>query len=244
MSYDFIVLSPHFDDAVLSCSGLILQQKSFNKSILILTVFGGIPDKPYSETAQYFHSRWGLDENPVQIRRSEDQLACKLLGVDFLHLDFLDCIYRFDKNGNPLINSHDDLFKVKKNSEPDLLMKLEIKLKELCDSQKVIIPIGLGSHIDHLLCREAAESANLDCFAYYEEYPYWAREDRDHKIIKPIEFSRQPLNLDNNECTRKKSAINCYQHPIKSLFKATKIEESLEPYAKKVCMENYWLRCV
>ena len=242
MSYDYIILSPHFDDAVLSCAGFITKKTKEDDSVLIITVFAGIPKKPYTEIAEYFHTRWEILDDPVKTRRAEDVKACNTLKTDLMHLEYLDCIYRKDSDGNALLNQHEDLFKGLSDSELELTSTIAKELKKRCLSTKVLVPICLGSHRDHKIVRKAAENADLNIHAYYEEYPYWARKDRDHRISEPDGFEKKEIKLNENTCLLKKKAINCYEHPIKSLFGSNTIEESTEDSAKQVCLEKSWFR--
>lgn len=71
--YEAIFVSPHLDDAILSCGGLIAKLTKEKKRILIVTVFTkGI--------------------NTVRIK--DDMEVCKTLGADYLHLGFVDEVKR------------------------------------------------------------------------------------------------------------------------------------------------------
>lgn len=71
--YEIIFISPHIDDAILSCGGLIAKFSKEKKKILIVTVFTeGINKK----------------------RKNEDNELCKLLNVDYIHLRLTDVVKR------------------------------------------------------------------------------------------------------------------------------------------------------
>src|SRR4030042_1789814 len=54
-----VFLSPHLDDAVLSCGGLIARQVATNDVVTVLTVSAGEPGRlPLSALAQSRHARW------------------------------------------------------------------------------------------------------------------------------------------------------------------------------------------
>ena len=159
-----------------------------------------------------------------------------------MHLEYLDCIYRKDKNGEALLKEHQDLFKELTDTEIELSSTIASQLKKICLGNNVLVPVCLGSHRDHKIVRDAAEAAKLNIYAYYEEYPYWARKDRDHSIIEPAGFKKTEKTLSEEECLLKKKAINCYKHPIKSLFESDTIEKSTENSAKQVCVEKIWFK--
>ena len=110
--YDFIYLSPHLDDAVLSCGGQIYQHTKMDRSILIVSITAGDPPtSSLSNFARSLHQRWQTPSEAVAIRRAEDQLACVRLGADYLHWNLLDCIYRQNPHtGQPLYSSEEALF--------------------------------------------------------------------------------------------------------------------------------------
>ena len=91
--FDQIYLSPHLDDAVLSCGGRISQQTARGEKVLVVTVCAGDPPPaPLSEFAQALHIRWALPFHPVAARRDEDEAALAVLGASALHLPLPDCI--------------------------------------------------------------------------------------------------------------------------------------------------------
>ena len=57
-----IFLSPHADDAGLSCGGLIYQLAQAGERPIVITLFGGDPPDagPLSDFAQSLHTRWAL----------------------------------------------------------------------------------------------------------------------------------------------------------------------------------------
>ena len=68
----WIYLSPHFDDAVLSCGGLIWEQVRRGERVEIWTVCAGaIPPGPLSPFAAELHARWGTGMASVEARRAE-----------------------------------------------------------------------------------------------------------------------------------------------------------------------------
>src|SRR6185436_21064645 len=98
----WIYLSPHLDDAALSAGGLIYDQTQSGMPVEIWTFMCGDPHlKEYSPLTQTLHTQWGFADaqETVRGRRQEDHQAANILGAKAVHFDFLDCIYRRDKNG-------------------------------------------------------------------------------------------------------------------------------------------------
>ena len=78
-------LSPHLDDAALSCGGRIYQERQAGLAVLVLTLMAGDPPPEAAETSfvAELHARWELDaaSNPVAARRAEDKRALSLLDA-------------------------------------------------------------------------------------------------------------------------------------------------------------------
>src|SRR5512138_416649 len=92
----WVYLSPHFDDAVLSCGGLISDQLKSGLAVEVWTVCAGSPDPglPLSTFAQGLHNRWGTGLEAVAARRVEDEAAIHRLGACSRYWNLPDCIYR------------------------------------------------------------------------------------------------------------------------------------------------------
>ena len=92
----WIFLSPHFDDAALSCGGLAWEQAQQGDRVEIWTVCSGSPpDLPLPPFARQLHARWGTGgPETVERRRLEDEEACRRLGALARYFDVPDCIYR------------------------------------------------------------------------------------------------------------------------------------------------------
>jgi LmbE family N-acetylglucosaminyl deacetylase len=181
MTYSDIYLSPHLDDAILSCGGRIWQQVQASASVLILTVFAGTPapGTPLSPFARSLHSRWGNLVDAAAQRREEDLEALGLLGAAGKHFHYLDCIYRHTPDGHFPYASEGALWGEIHPAEGGLLAELADQLSALVLSQGDIggrvatlyAPLGVGLHVDHQIVRRAAELTG-QTLIYYEDYPY------------------------------------------------------------------------
>ncbi len=167
-------LSPHLDDAVYSCGGLIAAQVRRGQAVHIWTMCAGDPPAPrFSPFAQALHARWGTDGfETAALRRREDRQACALLGASWRHEDIPDCIYRQDEDGRFLYTSEETLFGPPHPAERPLLRRMTRLLEErLPDRARLVVPLTLGGHTDHRLVRRAAEALGRPLW-YYPDYPY------------------------------------------------------------------------
>jgi LmbE family N-acetylglucosaminyl deacetylase len=171
-----LYLSPHLDDAVFSCGGLMAMQDARGEPISVLTVFAGDPpDYRISPLAAELHARWGKAGPPIAMRRTEDRLACARLGASVVHLEYADAIYRADEAGRPLYTTEQDLFVPPDTNESQLIEQLEESLREMGSQQATIYcPLGYAGHVDHRITRLAAERLGQPLY-FYADFPYAAR---------------------------------------------------------------------
>ncbi len=175
-----VFLSPHPDDAVLSCGGEIWQLTRQGISVRVVTIFAGDPDDEAAELpfARYQHRLWGFPPRPMALRRAEDVAACVQLGLrpeDVVHLPFLDAVYRRTPAGAAMYPSDEALFGDVHPDDAGLDEKIaEALVPLLGGATRIVAPAGVGHHVDHLLVRRAAEQVrqNGHEIVYYEELPY------------------------------------------------------------------------
>lgn len=170
----WIYLSPHLDDAVYSCGGLIDDQTQSGEQVEIWSIMAGDPPAgELSSFARALHQRWGVKGNPVEIRRQEDRQACRLLGATPRHFPYPDCIYRRSAGkDSPLYAGEKDLFGGIHPQDQSLRGELSHQLGELLeDGARVVAPLGIGQHVDHLLVRSAVRDLKREIF-YYADAPY------------------------------------------------------------------------
>jgi LmbE family N-acetylglucosaminyl deacetylase len=180
-----IYLSPHPDDVVFSCGGMIHRQVETGSRVVVVTFCTGDPPSgPLSDYAQSLHERWypaarTLAADIVATRRREDLAALDTLGAQAVHLDLPDCIYRLNPaSGWPLYPSQSAIFGSLHPSELTLIRRTSTKLTTLLHGfgrHHLYVPLGVGQHVDHQLARRAAEVAG-GVYAYFEDYPYIAQE--------------------------------------------------------------------
>jgi LmbE family N-acetylglucosaminyl deacetylase len=220
-----IYLSPHLDDAVLSCGGSICSQALSGTEVLVVTVFTGTPSAAkLSSLATELHDRWGNTQNPVAVRRQEDRRALGTLGAEFLHLGFPDAIYRSDGDSF-LYQSDQGLFGSLHPSDASLVAQVAASLTAIRGLlvSTVFVPLAVGNHVDHQLVRDAvlATEGLPDRALFYEDYPYVEQPGgltRALETFAPNGWMPQVKPLTDEHLAAKTSAIGAYRSQISTLF--------------------------
>lgn len=172
-----LFLSPHPDDAVLSCGGLIYDLSQRGERVSVWTLMAQdapttMRGKPY---LQSLHQRWGLGDNPYALRRAEDEAACKTLGVETVAFGvWHDAIYRVGADGRFLYTNDDALFADVQPDDP--LLDARLDTGAWPDVTHLYIPLAVGHHVDHQVVNRAAQLSDWPRLQwhFYEDYPYSA----------------------------------------------------------------------
>lgn len=169
----WIYISPHFDDAVLSCGGLIYEQTRQGKEVEIWTICAGeAPVGEISPLAQVCHFQWGMAnaEETVTKRRGEDHQAAGIVGAGCQHFPFPDCVYRRGADGELLYTM--DVFGQRHPFEKDLDIEIaEALARKLQPGDRLVCPLTIGRHLDHVLTRAAVDRLGQRPW-YYADIPY------------------------------------------------------------------------
>lgn len=222
--YGHIVLSPHLDDAALSCGGRIAALAAAGEPVLVVNICSGSPaaDAAFSPFAAATHARWGLPAaEAVRLRLAEDETALETLGADSYQLDLLDAIYRMP--GAYLDDA--TLFGAVAPGDP-LPAALHERLAPLAARYPAAIiyaPLGVGGHVDHQIAHGVAVDLSRAgaSVAFYEDYPYVARagalDGRLAELGGAELFMPIATGIDA-ALARKVGAIEAYASQLSSLF--------------------------
>lgn len=154
----WIYLSPHLDDAVLSAGGLIYEQTQSGIPVEIWTFMCGYaPEEAVSPFAEAMHQQWGFSsaEETTRARREEDKNAAAIVGARVVHFDFLDCIYRRKPSGEWL---YSEISVPPFPEDTDLPQQIADAVSaRLLPDDVLVAQLSVGSHVDHVLVRQAAE---------------------------------------------------------------------------------------
>jgi len=208
-----VILSPHLDDAALSCGGLVASIRD-KMSVEIWTIFTrGAWRGPYSPSALWLHGAT-CASNARQLyttRREEDRKACRLLGARARHFRWMDAPYRKDRNGNFLypgtlgLDLHPD--------DKRLIDAIAKVLKsDLGKDDSVLVPLSTTGHIDHTIVRMAVERAGTKSTVYYPDLPYAA--DRTHAGPSGNTMQQVSYRLTKAEKATWIAAVGCFATQI------------------------------
>lgn len=239
--YDHIYLSPHLDDAALSCGGAIARHANAGARVLVVTLCTAAPppDGPFSALAQAEHRGWGLaPAEVISTRLREDDLALEHLDADTYRAGLLDAIYRRPD----VYNSRDALFGTPAPDDALLAASRQLiaALHSRAPRATFYAPLGVGNHVDHQIVYAAANDGAGAVMAFYEDFPYmlWAGafEQRMSALGQP--FVASTIDIDTT-LTRKIGAISAYASQLNSLFKEpAAAEQIIRDYAESLRPEH------
>jgi LmbE family N-acetylglucosaminyl deacetylase len=218
--YDHVYLSPHLDDAALSCGGAIARHSAAGARVLIVTICTTTPplEGSFSSFAEATHRQWGFSaDQVVSARLHEDSLAMEYLGADSLWVGMLDAIYR-----QPADYINDATLFGTPAADDSLLPSLKAFIHALRDRvprATLYAPLGIGNHVDHQITYAAARAGAGDAIAFYEDFPYVTKPDALNRRLHALEESFVTSTLDiDATLARKIGAIAAYASQISSLF--------------------------
>ena len=203
----WIYVSPHFDDAVLSCGGLIWEQTHTGIPVEIWTICAGDPPPgPISPFAQAMQEDWktGTAQETVALRRIEDQKACRRVGAQAVHFSVPDCIYRRSQTGSLLYP--DGIFggpSPRDNAVIDEIV--ELVSSKLNQYDTLVCPLTIGRHVDHLNVRAALERLGRPLW-YYADIPYFFRN--------PDELAETSIGLGTKNFYVSAEGLQAWQESI------------------------------
>ena len=195
-----VFLSPHLDDAVLSC-GALMRALAPRSEIHVVTVFTEITDGPHTRAARSFLRQCGHGDATALFaaRRDEDRAVLDGLGVGHEHLGVPDALFRRRvvpkavsrlarvlpelDHRYPTFRFDIALGRVSRGDRPlgdDLAARLDARL---AGADLVFAPLGVGRHVDHLLTRTLG-ARHPDRVVYYSDFPYDQTHPRDEDFVR------------------------------------------------------------
>jgi LmbE family N-acetylglucosaminyl deacetylase len=191
------VISPHLDDAVLSCADHIRCWRDRGHCVEVATLFTDFGTTPPSDFMAPFIRKQGFKtvSEYADARRLEDSQAMAMLGVSYRHAGLCDAGFRCH-GATPIYKDYRALTSgIISPDQVSVLEKAQTQLQELAQPDVAIAPLGIGGHVDHVIAREACRTVwgGPNTIGYYADFPY-ARNPRNYsfatfKFLKQLRFS-------------------------------------------------------
>lgn len=215
-------ISPHLDDAVLSC-GSLLHHLADKTKITVITIFTQDSGPPFTKFVKDFIRSSGFRNSSTfyKQRRTEDKSTIQLISstINFHHLGFIDAAWR---KKFAIVNLYPDpnylLSGQMNRKDKNLIHLIRNKLLPLFpiknDNNFIFIPLGIGNHIDHLITRDVCQTISSNCI-YYADFPYILNNSPDSSYLKRYHLRKYYWSKN---LKKKKKLILSYKTQIKALF--------------------------
>ncbi|MEU6276991.1 PIG-L family deacetylase [Streptomyces populi] len=212
-----VVLSPHLDDAVLSCGALLAYARR-HVPVTVVTLFTTAAPPPYTLSARRFLRLTGMRdaEELYAARRAEDREVLTAMGIAWEHAGLTDGLFRRKpRRGTgeprrpsrflperdhvyPTYRAHLAVGRISRHDDgvQRALARTVGALAVPPDGTEPLLlaPLAVGGHTDHLLVRKAAEQSRCRV-VYYGDFPYNRRHTvnsdfvRHHDLGGPVTWT-------------------------------------------------------
>ncbi|MEU6684723.1 PIG-L family deacetylase [Streptomyces sp. NPDC046832] len=241
-----VVLSPHLDDAVLSC-GALMAFAAGRTSVRVATFFTEAGAPPYTFSGRHYLRLSGRSDAEFlyRERRAEDEEVLRRLGVEGMHLGLTDGLFRRKptlpgrhrqwlrralperSHVYPTYRLHVATGRISRY-DSGTLDRARAVLETLASTPWTVLlaPSGVGRHVDHVLVRTAAE-LSPHRVVYYSDFPYNQQHRLDPRFVERnglagMEWSRGLAG--------KAALVRGYRSQADALFPGGRIPEVPEVY--------------
>ena len=197
-----VVLSPHLDDAALSC-GTLIATAARQTTVTVVTLFTEAGPPPYTLSARRYLRQTGARDAQVLYnqRRDEDQAALESLGVSWAHAGLIEAQHRRRKKPPARGTWWEGLLPELVHTYP--VYRLHVTSGRLAAADTgtlrtaiafvrclagrrhalMLAPLAVGGHVDHVLARVVAQRSG-EPLIYYSDFPYNQRHVADEAFIR------------------------------------------------------------
>src|SRR3972149_11187600 len=229
--FDAVFFSPHVDDAVLSATGRIVRFIHKKKRVCVVTVFTEGSEMCETADSQKFLARCGAATATALFsdRKREDWKAMRILGIDAMHLPFVDGLFRTNAlyTNRPIYPSFRHVFSGQvSRHDLDLGLRIvsefrNVKKRFTAPGTHIFAPLGVGNHVDHIMTRDAVLSVFHHRVVFWEDVPYrWEAMDvfRQRMRLEARLGKMKQSSLDISKYERlKRRAVSCYRSQLSGL---------------------------
>lgn len=207
------IVSPHFDDAPLSLGQSLLDGSLSRCRVTVAVVFGR------SNFTRWFHPTRSRALPVTAWRRGEEAAAQVAFRYRVRTASFEELVLRTGElDPAALLDESAEL-------DEDLLDALVAWLRRLRgDGSTVLVPAGIGGHLDHRLVAEAGRrllSEHADRLGIYEDRPYASFVDADElaAVCGGLGPSMVPVEVSGPVTERLHRLLRrCYPSQIEAIF--------------------------
>lgn len=204
----WLILSPHLDDAVLSC-GALMEAEAHKRQIIVATLFTEAAPAPHTRAARSFMRQCTIGDAKelYGARQSEDRAVLDAIGVQSLHLGEVDALFRRRRKPPRLGSSAWDRL-LPELTHRYATYRFDIALGRIARGDKEVIrrlgsqvaglmaqtqaellfcPAGVGKHVDHLITRDVGKD-HSESLVMYSDFPYDLVSRADESHIKGMGY--------------------------------------------------------
>ncbi|HEX8989688.1 MAG TPA: PIG-L family deacetylase [Rhodocyclaceae bacterium] len=222
-----LVVSPHLDDAVMSC-GCLIATLSRRRAVTVATLFAGRPrGAPPALTEWDRAAGFAPGRDAVGARRGEDRAALAVLGAEHRWLPFADSQYGDSPRSAAIARRIDALTAAR------------------LPWDAVVFPLGLF-HSDHRLAHEAVllllrRTPSCRNWIAYEDVPYRRLPGLAEAALRRLRRAGLAprgarISADGAARRRKARALACYRSQLTALATPGRLG-----HADAWTEEGYWL---
>jgi LmbE family N-acetylglucosaminyl deacetylase len=251
-----LVLSPHLDDAVLSC-GALLSALVRHCTVTVVTLFTAAGPTPHTHAARSYLRQCAAGEagGLYEARRAEDRAALAALGATAVHLGVPDALFRRRQVRPALVGKLSGRvpelvhrypsyrFDIAKGrvarADRRLVDELRVQVDPLAraiDAALVFCPVGVGRHVDHLIVRSLGETV-VSRVVYFSDFPY-------DRVFSPDRAYLAKHDLQQwvwpHSISEKGALIRRYETQVKALFPDGTIPAAPETYYVPRRRDDAW----
>jgi len=245
-SEPWLVLSPHLDDAILSCAAL-LEAQAGNRKLIVATLFTECSPGPHTRAAKSYLRQCSAPDAPslFAARRQEDADALADLGASFHHLGAQDALFRRRDNrriGSSVLSKtlpelvhryptyrFDIALGRISRGDADLVKELLAALSEIVEEDSpglVFSPLAVGKHVDHLITRIVGCQLGPPV-VFYSDFPYNQHHQPDEGFLQ----SRKLMQWEWTQGLEvKQQWVHRYKTQVNAMFPSAKIPVAAEVY--------------
>lgn len=238
-----LVLSPHLDDAVLSC-GALLRAIAPRSEITVLTLFTEATDGPHSRAARSFLRQCAHPDAATlfRARRAEDRGVVEALGARPEHLGLTDALFR-QRDVPPALApvgrvlpelvhryptyrfdiARGRISRGDRRPRADLAARIAARASE---ADLLLCPLGIGRHVDHLVTRDLG-LAWPGTVVWFSDFPYALEHAPDPAFLRRADL--RPWSFDDG-LDAKDALVRGYGTQVDALFPSGTIPRRPETY--------------